>query len=305
MNIRQAEIFKAVMSEGTVTAAADKLFITQPSISKHLKLLEHNLGLSLFTRSGNRLIPTQEGFALYDQLQRLYVGLDKVQRFANDLKHNRNGEISIASPPLLTQIWLPKIIGKYIQDKPNVSISLPAGGSEGVIESVAAHKVDIGVGLFTREIPGIDSIPLFKIPLVCAIPKGHILATKREISAKDLTNQSIITLNHFSRWSTLTESILKEHNIRASRRLNAFMTSTACQLVAEGAGIAVVDLLSASSYKDKGVEIRPFSPFHEFDFYLFKPNRWSVTSITNNFIECLEIEAKKLIDNLKAEYPSI
>ncbi len=304
MNIRQAEIFKAVMSEGSVTAAADKLFVTQPSVSKHLKLLEHSLGLELFIRKGNRLTPTAEGYALYDQLQRLYVGLEKVQRFASDLKHNRSGEISVASPPLLTHQWLPRIIADYLIDKPGVSISLPARGSEWVIESVAARRVDFGLGIFTREIPGIESVTLLELPFVCVLPSGHPLAGEQQIGPEDLNNQSIITLNNFSRWRMQTDAILDEHSVHPSRRIDAFMTSTACQLAAEGAGIAIVDQLTASHYASRNVVIRPFIPFHQFRICLFRSTRWEIASIAADFADKLLEDAADLTRSLKQSYPS-
>ena len=81
MNIRQVEVFKAIMDAGSVTGAAGKLHVSQPSVSKHLGLLEADLGLELFLRVGNKLVPTSEAEALYDQVARTYHGLEHLDRY--------------------------------------------------------------------------------------------------------------------------------------------------------------------------------------------------------------------------------
>ena len=126
MNIRQVEVFKAIMDTGSVTEAAGRLNVTQPSVSKHLKLLEFDLGLSLFARTGNKLMPTPEATALYDQVDRLYRGLDQLNRFSDGLKHHQHGQITVGAMPLIAQRWLPQIVGTFL-DTPRQGVVLAAG----------------------------------------------------------------------------------------------------------------------------------------------------------------------------------
>ncbi|MBL8669235.1 MAG: LysR family transcriptional regulator, partial [Alphaproteobacteria bacterium] len=79
MNLRQLEIFRAVMLAGTATAAARQLGIAQPAVSKHLRQMEARLGLALFDRAGKRLVPTADARALLDHAERLFAGLEQVQ----------------------------------------------------------------------------------------------------------------------------------------------------------------------------------------------------------------------------------
>ena len=118
VNVRQIEIFKAIMEGGSVTQAASNLNIAQPSVSKHLKLLEISLGFDLFRRRGNKLDATPEGQALFDQVERVYTGMGFLSDFAEDLRNNQLGELSIASMPLMAQKWLPSCVASFRRNTP-------------------------------------------------------------------------------------------------------------------------------------------------------------------------------------------
>lgn len=81
MNLRQCEVFRAVMEAGTVTEAAHRLRISQPAVSKMLAQLERDLGLRVFLRQRRRLVPTPEGRALHQEVQRAFVGLEYLNSF--------------------------------------------------------------------------------------------------------------------------------------------------------------------------------------------------------------------------------
>lgn len=145
MNIREIEIFRAVMQEGSVSRAAQRLLISQPAASKYIAQLERRLGLALFARTGSRLIPTPEGRALYDQVDRLFVGLSQVEQFMKDLGGERRGHLTIACLPLLSLTVMPKIVANFMRDRPAVSIALQTRSSARIVEWVSARQVDVGV----------------------------------------------------------------------------------------------------------------------------------------------------------------
>ena len=91
MNLRQCEIFRAVMTTSSITEAADRLGITQPAVSKMLAQIERDLGFPLFLRERRRLVPTPEAQALFKEVERAFLGLEHLTRFARDLKE-RYGE---------------------------------------------------------------------------------------------------------------------------------------------------------------------------------------------------------------------
>ena len=102
MNLRQIEVFRAVMEAGTVTGAATRLHVSQPAVSKQLRALEEDLGFAVFDRAHGRLIATAEAHALYDQAERVFTGVDQLQRFGRDLNEAKHGHLVVAALPLLS-----------------------------------------------------------------------------------------------------------------------------------------------------------------------------------------------------------
>lgn len=95
MNIRQLEVFRAVMRDGTITAAANSLGISQPAVSKLLAYLEDQLGYPLFDRIGGRLVPTTDAHILYGDAHRVFRQLEALSSLARDVGANRVGLLRI------------------------------------------------------------------------------------------------------------------------------------------------------------------------------------------------------------------
>ena len=95
MNLRQCEVFRAVMTASSITEAADRLGITQPAVSKMLAQIERDPGFPLFLREHRRLVPTPEAQALFKEVERAFLGLEHLTRFARDLKGPRQGHLDL------------------------------------------------------------------------------------------------------------------------------------------------------------------------------------------------------------------
>lgn len=293
LNIRQVEVFKGVMEAGSVTAAARELRVTQPSVTKHLKHLEAELDVPLFVRTGNRLVPTPEGRSLYDQIERTYLGLDHLSRFADDLRNDRHGEILMAAMPLIAHSWLPEIVAGFLLKNADVSMSLPARSSRWISEWVAAGRVDFGIGLSSGDDNGVRRELLMKVPLVFTCPPSHKLAGHQAVGAAELDGESLISLSNFDQWRLTVETILTSQQVRPARRIDTFTTYTACDLVQRGLGVAIVDLITARKYAGETLLWRPFLPALNFEIFLMRPKHWQVPRLAERFIDLIVAEARK------------
>ncbi len=300
MNIRQIEIFKAVMESGSVTAASQRLHISQPAVSKYLKLLEEDIELKLFERTGNRLLPTLEATTLYDQVERSYRGLDHLSRFVTGLKHHPAGEISVAAMPLLARSWLPETLGPFLNEHTNVSLSLPIRSSGWIVDAISTGQVDIGVGLKMADTPGLQHEHIMSIPLVCVMKQDHPLARASVVAAKDLAPHTLITLSNFDQWRLTVETALEGSDARPVRRVDTFTTQVACELVMRGVGIAIIDALTAIDYAGQGLEWRLFQPAITFDIALMRSSYKPVSLLAQTLIESLKASAVKSEELLRA-----
>lgn len=291
INIRQIEIFRAIMEAGSVTAAARRLNLAQPSVSKHLRLLETRLGVPLFQRTGNRLVPRPEAHALFAQVDRVYAGLDQLGRFADNLRHHRQGEVMVAAMPLVAHRWLPAVVAGFLARHDGVSVSLPVRSSHWINRSVAAGRVDLGIALSIGGEQGVLRELLLDLPLVCVVPEGHRLARAATVAARDLDDESLITLSNFDSWRLAVEHTLETHRVRLRRRVDTFTTHVACELACRGVGVAIVDTLTAAEYAPRGLVVRPLSPRVSFEIYLLRPRHAAPSALTERLIADLRSAA--------------
>ena len=298
MNLRQIEIFKAVMETGSVTAASERLHISQPAASKHLKLLEAGIGVPLFERTGNRLIASPEAKALHDQVERSYRGLDHLERFVSGLKHHPGGEISVAAMPMLARSWLPEILSPFLLEHTNVSLSLPVRSSSWITDAVAAGQVDIGVGIKASEDTDITQELIMSVPLVCIMKPDHPLAERSVVSAEHLSPHTLITLSNFDQWRLAVETALENDGARPVRRVDTFTTQVACELAQRGVGVAIIDMLTALDYANNGLQWRLFEPALTFEIFLMRSRFTAESMLTRTLNDTLRIgaaETEKLL----------
>ena len=109
LNLRELEVFRAVMEAGGVTAAASALGITQPAASKMLRQAEERLGFALFRRDRRQLVPTPEAHALLPELLGVLATIDGLERLADALRAGQSGQLSIAAVPVLATALLPLV----------------------------------------------------------------------------------------------------------------------------------------------------------------------------------------------------
>jgi DNA-binding transcriptional LysR family regulator len=292
MNVRQIEIFKAVMETGTVTGAAERLFVSQPAVSKQLKQLEKHLGFALFDRISGRLAPTFEARALYDQVERVYGGLYELARFAEDLKTSARGRLMVGALPLLSARWLPHVVAGFLSERQDVQVTLQARRSVRVAEWVAGRQIDIGIAFPCRQHADIEQEFLTTLEVVCILPPDSPLARKRVVTAEDLHEQPFIRLNGFDRMPSIMDRTLEEAGAVPVVRVETYTAAVACSMVAEGVGAALIDAVSASDNLHLGIVVRPFRPRIGLDVVLLRPSQSPRSQLVDAFVGTLREQVK-------------
>lgn len=283
MNIREIEIFRAVMMEGSVSRAAQRLMISQPAASKYIAQLERRLNLALFVRNGGRLVPTPEGTALYDQVERVFLGLSRLEQFMKDLGGERHGHLTVACLPLLSLTAMPEIMANFMRERPSVSVALQTRSSARIVEWVSARQVDLGVCFCFSKPPGILIEPLVDLELFCALPPGDPLESHDIIEIGDLQGRDLITYDHLDRTQFWLEALLEQEKVYTRRRVQVFWTSVAMELVMRGVGISIVDRLTASRIPGGVEQLRPFRPSLSFNLNLVWPEHWPASGLARSF----------------------
>ncbi|HWL79413.1 MAG TPA: LysR substrate-binding domain-containing protein [Roseomonas sp.] len=287
MNLRQCEVFRAVMEAGTVTAAAERLHVTQPAVSKVLAQLERELGFRVFLRERQRLLPTPEAQALYAEVRRAFIGLDHLTRFARDLHAMRKGHLVVTASHAVSSEHLPALVAAFLRRHPGLSLSLQTMDSPGVAQAVASGRADLGLAQFETPTPGVRRERLCTSEAVCVIPPGHPLARRSVVRPADLHGEPFVALAAVNRLRVRLDALLQEHGAVPRIQVDTPLASTACGLVAQGVGLCLLDRLSAEANLRHRLVLRPFQPTLTEDLLLLVPARAPLSNLASAFAQML------------------
>jgi len=291
MNVRQIETFRAVMEAGSVTAAAERLGITQPAVSKLIMDLERSTSLTLFERKKKRLIPTQEAHLLFEEIDRVYLGVDRIKRYAMELREVKAGRANIACLPSLGLSVLPNIIAQTAARAPLAHLTLHVRSSSRIVDWLLGHRVDLGISLVPLDHPSVEIESLVVTRAVCVLPRGHQLAGKNQIEPADLQGQSFISLRRDDDAAQAINRVLDDSGMVRSAGLETNLSEVACRLVKAGAGVSVVDPFTAAQFGD-GLVVRPFVPAALFEVFLLFPAFRPRSMLLDDFLRRLKEAVK-------------
>jgi DNA-binding transcriptional LysR family regulator len=176
MRLRQIEVFHAIYTCGSITAAAKLLNVSQPSVSKVLAHAELQLGFALFDRQKGRVIPTQEAERLIPHVNDAYDNINELRRIAQNLRASDTGRIRVAVIPAFGIDLLPAAVASYLKIHPETTFEIETLHLRQVIRAIKEHRVDIGLVFDPPVIPGIK---------VETLGTGKFTVLNREIHRAD------------------------------------------------------------------------------------------------------------------------
>lgn len=303
IHINRYEIFLKVVETGNITKAAEALNYTQSGVSHAISALEKEVGFSLFMRSNNGVILTDNGHRILDAVQHLVNQQRNFEQTVFSINHAVAGTIRIGTFTSVSAQWLPKIIRLFQKKYPSVEFELLDGNYGNIITWIAQGKIDCG--FLTSPIPDEFSfIPLMDDPMMVLMCRNHPLAKKKELTLDDITNEPFIVPvkgcdNDFQ---TVFQQSLKPINIKYS--LNDDISVMA--MVEEGFGICILpELLTKNFMFD--LEIRSLTPPKYRTIGIASRPLNSVSLVTRTFLEYLShTDIWKKRDKLHEEnFPSI
>lgn len=257
MELRPLESFLAVISAGSVTAAARAIGRSQPVVTRHIQELEAEIGFDLFTRNGPRITPTERGLRFHAEVERLITGMKQLSERAAAIANSAPLAIEVAAIPALATGLLPRALSCIDDRLMPQTAHIRSAPAEQVVQSVLARNADLGVASLPLDHPGIEIIRLYKANCVVAIPASHPLARRDVIAISDLGGLTLIGMANPFRLRHRVESALAAAAVSVGRIISTNATVTALQLVRNGVGVAVVEPVTALGLPLDGVVIRP------------------------------------------------
>jgi LysR family transcriptional regulator, regulator for metE and metH len=237
IEVRHLQMISAIVESGSMTNAANKLFLTQPSLSHQLKEIESRLGVNLFLRVNKKLLLTPAGEKLFKEANEI---LPRLSRIENDLQNgSATKELRISTQCYTCYHWLPKLMQVFQKDFSDISLDIVAEAIDDPHQYLLNDKVDLVVTGIKVEKRGIHYEKLFDDELVLLVPPGHRLASKDFVTPKDFADEHMIIYK--SKGSDFfINNVLDKAGVSSSRITKMQLTEARVELVKAGIGITVL-----------------------------------------------------------------
>ena len=197
MKLQQLKYLLAIVDNGlNITAAAERLYTSQPGVSKQLKLLEEELGLQLFIRKGKSLGGiTTAGKQVIERARVVMQEVENIRSLASDFYHEEEGTLSIATTHTQARYVLPEIIKEFRARYPQVSLELHQGTSEQIADMVSASDIDFAIATGSRDLfADLLLVPSYHWDRKVLVPNNHDLARiDRKLTLTDLAEFPLVT----------------------------------------------------------------------------------------------------------------
>jgi len=285
LSVRSLEAFREIIRSGSVTAAAEALELSQPSVSRLLAGLERDLGFPIFHRRKGRLEPTPQAMLLYEEVDLAITSLDRVNAVARDLHAPDAGHLRIVAPPTFAEGPLVPLLASFMDSHPRVRVKLDSRTRPTTLDMVAGRAVDCGFGKLPITHPGIRNRPLVKTESVCAIALGHPLLDMDTLSPRELAGTDLILIGQGGETRARIETAFRDARVTPRVRMETHNVGAACAFAAKGIGVALVNELLAESYQHLGIELRQFRPSIPHEYVFMTSAGVRETPVTNAFYE--------------------
>jgi len=240
--------------------AAERSFVSQPTLSAQLKKLEEYLGVQLIERAPKRVQLTAAGEEVVERARRILEASDEIVDLARGHSDPLAGRLRLALLPTIGPYLLPNVAARLRKSLPRLELMLYEYQTDPMLEKLHSGEIDVGILAFPVPMDGLDSFELYKEPFTVAVPTGHKLAQRSSIRVDDLSHETLLLLEdgHCLRDQAL--DICSGSDVHEKQDFRATSLETLRQMVAAGVGITLLpELAGRGAYGNaRGVAIRPF-----------------------------------------------
>lgn len=239
--LKQLRAFCCAAQTGSISKAAERLYLGQPSVTLQIQALERELGVTLFERRGPKIQLTPDGRNLYELAQPLVHGMDTLSdTFAASSGDVTSGELSIAAGESTILYLLPDLVKRFADQHPTVRIKLQNVTGRDGLAMLRADEADFAVGSFIEIPDDISYHPIFTYDPMLITPVNHPLARKKQLKLEDISPHGLILPpRHLSTWH-MVDTVFRQHNLSYAVTLEAGGWEVVKKYVELGLGISIV-----------------------------------------------------------------
>lgn len=260
VSIKHLQTFLAIVEAGNFRRASEVLHLSQPAVTAHVKQLEQAVGMPLLDRTTRRMRVTTAGDRLRTMAEHTLAELDAVLMELRDEAALKRGRISISCVPTIAASVLPRVLGRFGEKYPGVTVKVFDVIAERIFAQVMDHKVDFGIGPPPAVGSEFNFRAITRDPFVAVVPRGHPWATRKSVSLSDLVDVPFLALLQGYNVRETLDATMKKHGLKITPKYEVQHHYTLGGMVEAGLGITALPSMAVSMLSRPLLRIVPIKP---------------------------------------------
>src|SRR3989338_8967004 len=240
MELRELKIFNDIAQEKSFVKAAYLNYLTQPSISSHLKRLEEDLGVKLFDRAPRKVALTKDGELLLPHVQELLLKCENLKTLAAQRKHIKKGDIRLATIHSIGIYELAPVLKKFMRTYPDIHIHLQYFRSDIIYDHVLKNTIDLGLVSYPESRAKIQVTPFANDHMVLIVAPHHRLAKRRSVPLESIQGENFVAFDKGIPTRDAIDEVFRRKKIQVSIRTTNENIDTLKKAVEVGLGVSIV-----------------------------------------------------------------
>lgn len=309
--LRYMKYAYAVYQEKSFTAAAKKLYISQPALSLTIRKLEQEVGYPIFERAGKAVTLTQPGEKYIKAVEEILQIKANLENELDDMQKLLRGQLTVGCPTVMASYVLPSVLKRFMEIYPNVKVDLMVDSSQSVSEKLETGAVDVVIDNAMVTKPFLEYVPLFREQILIGVPESFAINQRLEkkcllpevikrkaydtapkVPISCFAEEDVILLKHGNKMRYATDAMFREQNIHPSAVFEFDQISTAVSYMENGFGISFVTdtVVNYGSCKNTRFYLpNPLFPQREV-FAIYRKNKY----LTHAAAEFIKIFASQM-----------
>jgi len=233
------EGFLEVARLGSVSRAAEALYVTQPTLTARLHALERDMGTRLFVRARQGMRLTEAGRAFLPYAERAVRAMRDGRQAIQQVGNGSAGQLLVAAAPAVSTYVLPEVLERFVKIHPRVEVAVRTGHSEDVLQMVLRDEAQVGVGRALRH-PDVDLRPLYEEELVLVVAPNHPFVRKRTVNVADVGSEQLIMFDRTSSYYEVTQAAFLSAGVPLPGLMELDSIEAAKKMVEHGLGVALL-----------------------------------------------------------------
>lgn len=259
LSFRQLEVFRSVMINGSISAAANQLGIAQPTVTNTIRRLEDVLDTTLFDRSGARLKPTTVARQVFEACAPSMSAFERLSDTVIEVVRGQQSTFRMGVSPSVSQALAPRSLALFAKRRPGTKLRMDTLSMLQNRDYLWLAEGNCTVTIFPLEYPGITSFRISSVGMVCVVPNDHPLAGQDSVSIHDIADEPLIFFHPNTPHGKLVRQIFQDAGLQPNISIETRFAETAPHLMREGFGIALQEELTALGVQAPGLKVLPLS----------------------------------------------